>query len=416
MIDLKRLNIMVKHLEAYSSTEIKKAVLKNYPDMSELLKIIYDPLFTFNITGKRIQNLEYTPKIIKDYTCIVDLLKDLNNRVYTGEDAINACWSFMQKNEPYEDLIIKILNKDLECGINVKTINKVFNKLIPEFNVPLAHDWKSELTFFSNTWYYSRKLDGLRLLTFITEDEIKFFTRNGHEVFTLDVLKQHIQNNYYGSKPIILDGELCITNEQGDENFQAILREYRKKDHTIKNPRYFIFDYYTPKEFQEGWSETPYDEKTFCILENKVIKILDQRIVPNEATLIFIMNTLPRTWEGLMLRKNVPTHFKRTNFLLKVKKFKEEEFHVIGVNTGEKTINGKKLTCIGSIQIKYKNNIVDIGSGLTDDERLDWYENPSKIIGKLITVKYFKESIDKNGNVSLRFPILKCVWRKGEKE
>jgi DNA ligase-1 len=43
------------------------------------------------------------------------------------------------------------------------------------------------------------------------------------------------------------------------------------------------------------------------------------------------------------------------------------------------------------------------------DMRRLWTKDPSLILGKTITVKYFEETIDKNGNKSLRFPTLKTI-------
>ena len=40
-------------------------------------------------------------------------------------------------------------------------------------------------------------------------------------------------------------------------------------------------------------------------------------------------------------------------------------------------------------------------------------ENPNEIIGKTITVQYFEESQNQNGEFSLRFPVVKCIYENG---
>jgi DNA ligase-1 len=53
---------------------------------------------------------------------------------------------------------------------------------------------------------------------------------------------------------------------------------------------------------------------------------------------------------------------------------------------------------------------MNVGSGLSDEERILWLKNPELILNKVITVQYFEESIDsKTGLLSLRFPTLKFV-------
>jgi ATP-dependent DNA ligase len=41
---------------------------------------------------------------------------------------------------------------------------------------------------------------------------------------------------------VIFDGELCIVDENGKEDFQGIIKEHNRKNHTIKNPKFLIFD------------------------------------------------------------------------------------------------------------------------------------------------------------------------------
>lgn len=52
---------------------------------------------------------------------------------------------------------------------------------------------------------------------------------------------------------------------------------------------------------------------------------------------------------------------------------------------------------------------------MTKDQRKEWYSHPTEIVGKTICVKYFQESKDKEGNLSLRFPTLKYVY-EGQRE
>jgi DNA ligase-1 len=60
--------------------------------------------------------------------------------------------------------------------------------------------------------------------------------------------------------------------------------------------------------------------------------------------------------------------------------------------------------------IEHKGSHMNVGSGLSDNERVLWYKDPSLILNKIITVQYFEETVDsKTGTLSLRFPTLKVV-------
>ena len=53
----------------------------------------------------------------------------------------------------------------------------------------------------------------------------------------------------------MLDGEVCILDNEGKENFKSIVSEIKRKDFTIKNPKYLVFDYMTTNEFLDGKSK-----------------------------------------------------------------------------------------------------------------------------------------------------------------
>ena len=55
---------------------------------------------------------------------------------------------------------------------------------------------------------------------------------------------------------------------EGDkENFNLLMREVTRKNHTIDNPRYCIFDILTLDEF-EGRKESPEFSKRYSLLED----------------------------------------------------------------------------------------------------------------------------------------------------
>ena len=51
-----------------------------------------------------------------------------------------------------------------------------------------------------------------------------------------------------------------------------------------------------------------------------------------------------------------------------------------------------------------------IDSGFSIEQRKNFYASPDDIIGKEITVQYFEESQNQNGEYSLRFPVIKAIY------
>jgi hypothetical protein len=129
-------------------------------------------------------------------------------------------------------------------------------KFIPTFDVALAHDAAKVkgVDIFDGTWFVSRKLDGVRCICFVHGDDIRFFSRNGKEFLTLGKVAEEIRR--LGITDLVLDGELCLMNEDGSDDFQGILKQIQRKDHTIENPKYQIFDILQAGEFA-GDDESP---------------------------------------------------------------------------------------------------------------------------------------------------------------
>jgi DNA ligase-1 len=118
-------------------------------------------------------------------------------------------------------------------------------------------------------------------------------------------------------------------------------------------------------------------------------------------------------WEGLMLRADAPYKGKRSKELLKYKSFSDDEYEVVDVEMGpfRYVKDGAECeeTMLSCVTIMHKNHPVRVGSGFSIEQRQDFYKNPKKILGKIITVQYFSESQNQEGGISLRFPTFKIL-------
>jgi len=119
-------------------------------------------------------------------------------------------------------------------------------------------------------------------------------------------------------------------------------------------------------------------------------------------------------WEGLMLRKDAPYQGKRSNDVLKVKQFYDAEYVVVDIENAVNRVivDGKEVEemMMRNVVIEHKGYRVQVGSGFNHEQKRYYFENPSEIIGKQITVQYFEESHNQNGGISLRFPTVKAIY------
>ena len=116
--------------------------------------------------------------------------------------------------------------------------------------------------------------------------------------------------------------------------------------------------------------------------------------------------------EGIMLNLNTPYQFNRTCDLLKVKKMYTLDLEIIGMSEG----SGEFSNSCGALIVDYKGYPVGVGSGISKEERFMFWNNKDKFIGRVIEVQAFEQSENKDGSLSLRFPVYKRItsyWKRG---
>jgi DNA ligase-1 len=416
---------MINELQSSNSNNLKQEILAKYPENQGYLRIIYNPLNQFNVTSKNIKKLK-GKKLVGDLVEAEDLkhlLIMLSMREVTGHAAIATVEAFINKNLEYEELILSAIDKNLKCRIEASSINKVFPNCVPTFNVALAKDYNkvsdsAKPNFEKDLWYCSRKLDGVRCICIKKGDDIRFYSRTGKEYTTLGKIRDEVAT--IKTDFLVFDGELCMIDEHGSEDFQGVMKEIRRKDHTIEKPMYKIFDYLHIKEFENEVSEMPLSfrlEQMKAVMgtyHGDMIQVLPQARVPSEDHLQKGLEAAAKNgWEGLMIRKDVLYEGKRSNNLLKLKKFFDNEYEVMDI------VIGKMRFAYGDIEveedvmtkavIKHKGFDVGVGSGWKIEERRRFKLHPEEIIGKIITVQYFEETQNQDGGLSLRFPTVKVV-------
>ena len=425
--DLKVLQAFVDEMKANSSLNVKKTIINAYgknPFIKSALVYALDPYKKYYVTSKTCKKNKDLCDMNQIHDSIFHLLNDLNDRVYTGHDAIAMVNSFILQHKEYEDLIFSIIDRNLEIRASESVINKIIPNLIPTFDVALANKFDPKRVDWNDVWFASRKLDGVRCITVVGLDgEVKCYSRVGNEFETLQVVKDAVKK--LGVFGVVFDGEICLMDEDGNEDFQGIMKQIKRKNHTIANPKYVMFDYLTKTEFDSKESTATLAERIarFSKLDEKIedeesLSVLEQIVVNDDDHFASLKSKAEdKGFEGVMLRKNVGYEGKRSQNLLKVKKFFDAEYVVESIDFEDHRIirDGKEVTVrmMAQAYINHKGYEVKVGSGWNQEQRLKYEANPELIIGKTITVQYFEESKNQQGELSLRFPTVKHVYENG---
>ena len=430
---LDRLQQFVERSNSTNSNTDKLNVLRDYQTDQEVLqalRYVYSPFKQYYVTSKNLKKRsDLVSPIGNQYGSIFTLLDTLNDRIITGHDAIAAVNRFILENRQHEELIYNIIDRNLKTRSTTSMINKVVPGLVPTFDVALAATYdektKKKVNLDSDEWYLSRKLDGVRCLAFFDNfGTVTFKSRSGKPFDTLgNVAKELEELKLYNT---VMDGEICIVDENGDEDFQSIIKEIKRKDHTIKNPLFQIFDMISLEDFENKTSREKLSERLdnlWLVMERLEYSLIYNRVLEQDLLTSWDMFeskmefSVQSGWEGLMLRKDDKYQGKRSTDILKVKKFYDEEYIVVDLENSPNRVivNGLEVEemMLKNVIIEHKGNRVQVGSGFTIDERRNYFENPNKILGKTITVQYFETTKNQQGTESLRFPVIKAVYENG---
>ena len=425
---MKELAITKRFVDESNSTNSnsdKLAVIEKYANQPDLLKVLqytYDTFKQYGVTSANCKKRSDLCMPFTPYSNIFELLDALANRELTGHDAIETVNGFVEENKLYEEIIWNIIDRNLKTRSTVSMINKAIPGLIPTFDVALAkaYDEKTQKKVkWEDGWFVSRKLDGVRCLTVIDMfGDVKFFSRQGKEFLTLDNLKKDIKA--LGLTNTVLDGEVCIVDENGNEDFAGIIKEIKRKDHTIEKPFYWMFDMLDLEDFNDKTSQDTFSMRISKLLNlthekpNELIGVLYQERCTDHIFSEMMAKSKANDWEGLMLRKDTQYKGKRSNDILKVKQMFDDEYVVVDLENDyhRVIVGGQEVEemMLKNVIIEHKGNRVQVGSGFSHEQRRHYFENPDEILGKQITVQYFEETTNKNGTHSLRFPVIKAVY------
>ena len=123
-------------------------------------------------------------------------------------------------------------------GIEEGEDEKITNNPFSSTDVQLAQLAHTAPT--GEDWLYELKYDGYRILAYIEGNSVRLITRNSNDytVRFRDVASSLTE--WAGSRAMILDGEMAITDEAGKTDFQAL--QNFMKNPQAKNLTYIVFD------------------------------------------------------------------------------------------------------------------------------------------------------------------------------
>lgn len=407
---------ILEEIAAEPKTKLKLEILKkNKKALREVVLYALDFTKKYNIKKFPLPGMGFKQR--GNRSCIFEYLDYLSSKRGTSNEEVRRL-AEMCHDETDIEVIRRIVNKDLRCGVNLKTASKVFKEL-PTKDIMLCgkaarviikkgkkkpkisselYEFVEECGGWDNIGI-SEKENGVRDKISVVNGKVSHLSRNGLAYNNFTIFDESILylakeiREITGEKSTILDGEVVSI----DEDFQKQMTQIRRLENV--DPSIFelrIFDIpsltsYT-QEKRERILKKAYDKlpKKF----QRKVKLTLCIKVTNLQEFFYLYKdvTVTRKKEGVVL-KNLSGKYenKRSNYWCKVKTFYSEDLKVIGVEKGKP---GKKYAkTLGALVVYFNGIKVSVGSGYTDEERGAFLIKPPK----MIEVEY--KEITKDGSL-----------------
>lgn len=416
---------IIELLRSDNSKLFKQDILSQHMDNPEFvagLKKALTPLITYGVQS--VPNAELLAEDGDGLTWIdfEQLLYNLETRTLTGHAARDAIVVAMEKSsvDQWNNWYRPILLKDLKAGFSERTVNKVQKGTIPVFGCMLARDGAKEEKKLVGDVIIENKYDGVRCIAIVQNNTAVLHSRNGKVFPNFPHIEEALSKPEFNN--MVFDGEIM------SDNFQALMKQvYRKTNVDTSDAYLALFDVLDLSEFNEGEGKYNTLERK-SILENLSFSDCIREVEWTRCNLDTeggqrIFKNMNKTaikngYEGLMVKPiDAVYQCKRSAAWLKIKPVIEVTLTVKDIEEGQGKFEGTTgaLVCEGvddGVHIK-----VNVGSGLTDENREDIWQDKDSVIGQLVEIKADAITQAENGEYSLRFPRFKTFrgFDKSEK-
>ena len=422
---------VIYSLELHNSRLNKEAILEaearaGNTELFQGLRLALDPMITFGIrqVPEKQDSDQQTSANGLSYDTFALSVTGFVTRNITGHAARDFVNHLMlaSTQDQWNLWYRRILIKDLRCGVSEKTVNKVVEHDYPGFRIPvfgcqLAHDSTGHEAKLAGTKLIEVKLDGVRVVTVVHPDgRVDQFSRNGKELVNFG----HIKTQFHAiaehlPEAMVFDGEVMSSS------FQDLMRQvHRKSDVSANDAVLHLFDALPLSAFEQGRYASPqYERSAFLKVfyerhqrELAGVRVLGQELVDldtdkGQARFREInREAIAGGYEGLLIKDtNAPYECKRSSAWLKKKPVISVDLIITAVEEG----TGKNSGVLGALVCEGLDHgkaiKVNVGSGLTDSQRKEMWDNQQSIIGQTVEILADAITVPQNDKIySLRFP------------
>lgn len=266
------------------------------------------------------------------------------------------------------------------------SLTKEEAQVIDEIAPMLAQDYYKRKNKIAFPVLIEPKLDGIRSLAFWEDGKVVLKSRGNKYLTNLNHITDELEK--FLPKDMIFDGELYVK----DIPFQVLVSWIKKFQPNTNKIQYHIYDS-TNINIEENTLTRKENIKSIMPSNSNNLFFVQSYSANNEEDVEkYHSQFVSEGYEGAMVRilDGLYDFGYRSNFLLKVKSFQDDEFEVIDFTQGI----GKFSGCIIFICKTKDGKEFKVVPKVSESEKKEMFKNGKDYIGEMLTVKYFGVSED----------------------
>ena len=428
------LNLITKLSETTSRNEKINILVDslNSPRGVEVWNVFNLALNPFYNYGCRTVETGVENELEKDFEdeCVVACFKELQglSHSYATYECIHKLMLMLSKDN--QEVAKRIILKDLRCGVQIATFNLALKKSlltkseIPDYPCMLTSAYSdkllNKLDFEGDTIYCQEKCDGMRFNAIVNYKEtisVEFRGRSGKPISipNAEFAKELIalaNNGFDNIEGVVFDGELLVVEngkvlerKTGNGILNKCVRGTISQEEA-KNIVCVLWDAIDLTDFKNGYQEPKMGNQykfRFVDLCNAFIgkkfervQLVNTKVVKSRSEIETMFEEMLSDGKEGVIVKSGKNIWKNTRVTDQIK-FKSEldcDLEIVEVVEG----TGKYVGQLGSILCRSSDGkvVVSVGSGFTDADRNELWENRHTLVGKVVTVVYNARICDKN--------------------
>lgn len=369
------------------------------PKFPELYKFTNKKVHVWGINVKKVKNDLYRLHYYygeKDGALTEktsDIIEGKQKRTILEQAGMEAKRKWINKKDKNLYLPLEDFEKQSSGKSSIVVRPMLANNFKPDLYQKQSRSFKIEISK-ENPALVQRKLDGIRCLSHLENDEIILETRTGTKIENFELLRNNLKpifellgNNVY------LDGEL-FTKKLSFEDISGTVRKSKKKItdeklDMVNKIDYNVYDILFLDNLDLDF-KTRNDKLNYIFKEFKFPNIVQVKSIPitkyEDVQKYHDKFVNEEDFEGIMIRDPTGPYEidKRSKYLQKYKNFDDAEFKIVDysyeMNKDDKMViwicehEGKTFNCVPNG---------------TNEFRTEVFKDAESYIGKMLTVQYF---------------------------